>query len=137
MSSCERVKIKKRSVCAGDLREVIIIQRRTIEFKSIGTTDFTEKFENVSTVRAAVQTNRGYKSFNKVGINQTGNLIQAFTHKFYIRFALDCFPTTENFIEWCNEKYKILSVENLDARSRFLALACVQHGPKDLAANLA
>jgi len=137
LTSCERIKIRRRQICVGDLREVILIQRRTIERGSINTPDYDEKFEDVARVRAAVQTNIGYKSFNEVGINEATALIRGFTHKFYIRFVADCIPTTENFIEWCDEKYKILAVENLDARSRFLAISSIQNGPKDRAANLA
>ena len=75
------------------MRHEIIIQRRTQSCDNITDIDYIETFEDVATVRAAVNTNRGYRSFNQVGTNQIGAQVQAFTHRFYIRFFLDCVPS--------------------------------------------
>ena len=121
------------------MNQMITIQRRSIKPESISNVGYNEEFENVASVWAAVNTNRSYRSFNRVGVNQasgTGAGLD-FTHKFYIQYSPECVPTTENVVEWQCNKYKILGVENLDASNRFLALSCVLKGPSELKANLA
>lgn len=121
------------------MNQFITIQRRSIKPESITTVDYNEGFEDIGCVWAAVSTNRPYRSFNQVGVNQATGIGAGldFTHKFYIRYSTECIPTSEDFIEWNGDKYKILSVENLDAANRFFGLACVRKGPKDIKANLA
>ena len=139
MASCENVKIRRRKVCIGDMNQFITIQRRSITCKSITNIDYDEELENVASVWAAVNTNAGYRSFNQVGVNEGAGAgsRQAFTHKFYIRFSQECIPTSENFILWECDVYRIISVENLDGQNRFLALSAIRKGQPDIKANLA
>ena len=137
MCACNSIKIKNSSVCTGDLRFRIKIQERSKAASSdITSMNYVEEFKDLFTYYAAVETNRGRESFSQVGTNSQG-ADSAYTHKFYIRFSNQCVPTSENWIEYDCDKYKILSVENLGERNKFLALRCVKKGTKSKDANLA
>jgi head-tail adaptor len=84
---------------------------------------------------AAVETARGYESFNGVGTN--GGVADQVTHNFYVRYLSGCNITSENWIEYKCDKYKIVSVENLDENGRFILVKASKHGCKALAANTA
>jgi len=137
MSACKKVlKIKHRVLCLSDLTERIKLQKRTLTSADFDDADPTEKFVDLRKLWAAVETDRGYRSFNGVGTNTDGGDHLA-THNFYIRYLAGCSITKENWIEWKCNKYQILSVENLDGLDEFIRLKTVKHGCKNLEANQA
>jgi len=120
MPTCEKVKIRNRKVCAGDMDKLIMLQTRNIAGDS-NSVDFLLNFTNQGEVWAAVQTAASGESiFDEVG---TETII---THRFYINFIPDF--TEEIWIEFKGKRYDIVNVENLDERDEFLKLSCVVRG---------
>ena len=124
---CERVNIKNRRVCIGDLNIRVKIQTRTLESNNTATIELVENFTDVVEVWAAVNTTRGSQLFDGSEISNP------FTHNFYIRHRSDI--DFEKWIEYKDEKYDIVDVENLDADDNFLLMKCIKKGTKDNAAN--
>jgi len=124
---CDRVKIKNRRVCIGDLNIRIKIQTRTLESNNTATIELVENFTDVVEVWAAVNTTRGSQLFDGSEISNP------FTHIFYIRHRSNI--DFEKWIEYKDEKYDIVDVENLDTDDNFLLMKCIKKGTKDNAAN--
>lgn len=135
MSVCENVSPKKRRICIGDLNTPIKIQVRTLTPENINNVDYNENFTEVKEVWSAIETKRGFSSFNDIGTTATGKIIN-FTHQFYIRYSPSFVITSENWLEYKNEKYVINSVENLEEKNNFLKIYALKKGTKTKPANL-
>ena len=136
MALCKNISPKKRKLCAGDLNKPIKIQVRMITAKKIGQTDFTETFTDVVSVFAAIDTSKGFSSFNDIGVTSTGGVVN-FTHRIYIRFSTNFTVTSENWVLFNDEKYTINSVENLEERNEWLILYCIKKGDSTKKGNFA
>ena len=118
---------KSRSPQIGDMRERIILQRRSLRAPVFNKSDPTHNYENIDTVWAKVETTEGKQLFNGVDPENVT------THEFCIRYRSDV--TTETRVEYDGERYKIESVEDLDKRKRFTLLRCNLLGNEDVVSN--
>lgn len=142
MASCNKIRVKNRSVCASDINEPVLILQRTLRAPKFGERDYDEsgiKFGDKDVVLrtwAGVETNRGYRSFDGVGLNSnTSDLV--YTHKFFLRYDPVCEITSENWIEFNCNLYQIVDVINIDEKNRFLEIKTVKKGESNIMANLA
>ena len=120
MARCIRVVKKKREICIGDMRDLIVLQNRAIQPPDFYEVDFTEDFEDTGEVWALVNTVSGRTYFDGV------NTETPITHEVFIRY--DSTLTAETWIEFNNRRLDILSVENLDERNEFQKLVCNDRG---------
>lgn len=127
MAVCSPIRIKKRRICAGDLKEQVVIQLRAIKAPQSGSVDFDEDFSNQQTVWAAIETKSGIEKFDGV------NLISTASHFIYIRYTADI--DVERWITYNGDRYQILDAENLEERNEFYLLRCSPLGDKTLQAN--
>ena len=127
MANCLKIRPKKRTVCIGDMRYQIELNTRSIQAPTMGGVDFGENFTATETVSAAIETKNGETVFDG------SNLERVVTHRFYIRFISGI--TEETWINFENNLYDILNVENLDQRSEFLLLRCTLRGPDTVKTN--
>ena len=138
MGACNKICLKNNKICISSLKHPKQILKRSLVRKNILNPDYDEDIEVVADIWAGLETNKGTQEFNNVGINSSGRSIQSYTHKFYTRFLNNCDITSENWIEFKCNKYRILRVENLDEMDEVLILYAVLHGDSDLAkSNLA
>ncbi len=124
MAVCEKIRIKKRQICVGDLRQKIILQTRSLTAPTDA--DFTEGFVTLGSPFAAIKTLIGTTIFD--GVDTDVNA----THDFFIRYRSDV--TAETWILWDNRRFDILRVENFEGRKTFLRLRCTESG--DAAKNM-
>ena len=120
MPKCSKIRRKKRQVCVGDLDTEITLQNRAITPPVFGSVDFTETFTDDGTIFAMVNTIDGKTFFDGV------NTETVITHEIYIRF--DSTVTSETWVELNIRRIDILRVENLDERSEYMKLTCVDRG---------
>lgn len=125
MTICKRVSITKKKVCIGDLRHRIKVQIRSIVAPD--DIDYSQEITDLRTVWAAIQTSRGSEIFDGT------NVIGVATHFFHIRKIDNV--TFQNFVEYNNNKYRILDVQNLDEDNLFLVLRCTIRGDKTKDSN--
>ena len=135
MTSCKNITPKKRIICSGDLRDIVIVQVRVLSPKKFDDPDYNETFTETKTLRASVQTTRGFQSFKDVGI--TTQIQNNITHKIYVRFSTSYTITSENWLDFKSERYIIRDVENIDERSEWLLLYCIKKGSDAKLANSA
>lgn len=112
------------------MNKTVTIQGRAIKSQGYGNVDYTEKFTTTITVRAAVETTRGYQTFNDVGVLQ--NVI---THKIYIRYPRQVCITSEDWVDIDCVKYDIVDVENPNEENQWLILYCTRKGDSKRVAN--
>lgn len=128
MAQCERISFKKKTVCLGGMNHKIKLQTRSIKPVTDGV-DFVEEFTQDISVWAMI------KTMPKESIFDGSNIERSVSHFFYIRFIKNV--TFEKWIEFKNNKYDIVAVENLNEEDNFLLLKASLRGNKDLNANLA
>lgn len=127
MARCTAVRRNKVKICSGALSELISLQTRTIEPPSMGSVDFTEVFTTLTDIPAMIETKKGVMVFNGI------NTVQTNTVDFTIRFIAGI--TFENWVEYKGNKYKILSVDNIDLRDEWYRIHCDLTGDATLVAS--
>ncbi len=126
---CRAVKLKSRRVCIGNLNKRIKIQTRALTSNNTGSIETIETFTDVVEVWAAIETTRGSQLWDGVEVSNP------FTHKIYIRYRDDI--DYEKWVEYEDEKYDIVDVENLEQKNEWLLLMCTRKGDNTKEANFA
>lgn len=129
MADCSRLKDEKVFICIGALNKKISIQERGITFNS--SVDNGEGFVTVANPWARVSTKTKEVFFDETN---TDALI---THTFEIRFNPSYNFTSENFILYKGERYKILKTENIGEDDLFFRMDCNVLGNSDKEVNRA
>lgn len=119
MTECQRISIKHRKVCTGDLRFKIQLFDRDIDAVTSGV-DLDISFANPLTKWAALKTVNGIEAFDST------NLSDNHTHIFYIRYmdGID----SQKFVLYKSKYYRINDSENIDERDEYIALFCTERG---------
>lgn len=120
MARCEKVRIRKRQVCIGDLRNKIDLNSRDITAPSFNSVDFDENFVVTKSVWAGIETQTGKVFFDGVETET------AISHIMYIRF--DATVTAETWITFASRRIDILKVEDMEERGEFMKLTCSDRG---------
>ncbi len=116
------MKRKHRQLCLGDLNKRIKIDDRSIQTPNFDSVDASERFSGVKEIWAKIETTSGQTVFV---VNQD----ISFTHIISIRF--DSQVTTENWIKFEGNFYKILTIQDLEERHEWLLMRCVERGDVD------
>ena len=120
MAECIPIKGQIRRVCIGDLDRLITLQTRNLT-ASLTATDASELFvDTPGNVFAMIKTVSGETFFDDVGTERD------VTHHFYIYF--DETITSEIWILFNNERFDVLSSEDLDERHEFMLLRATNRG---------
>ncbi len=126
---CNPVKFKSRRVCIGDRNERIKIHIRTLTSNNAGSIESIETFIELVEVWAAVETTRGSQLWNGVEVSNP------FTHRMSIRYRDNI--DFNKWIEFRDEYYDIVDVENLEQKNEELFLMCIRKGDNTKEANFA
>ena len=134
MATCGKIHRKKRRLCIGSMDEQITLEVRSIQSPWVSSVDadgvdLGESFTNQRLVWAAVNTTRGWQTFDGT------NIANAVTHLFYIRYIPNV--TFEDWILYKGERYDIVDVENLDERNEFYVLRANKRGDDTIEVNKA
>jgi len=121
-SDCQRIKVKKKLVCAGDLSHRITIQTRDIKAPSDGV-DFNYDERAFIQTWAMIETVNGLEDFDNI------NVAQNITHRFYIRFLAGL--TEQEWIIFKDRRYDILDIVNINEEDEFMKLECTNKGSED------
>ncbi len=128
MAQCQRISIKKREPCIGDLRNRIILYDRDLGANNTNDPDYDLTFTNAISVWAGVVTLAdGQDVFSGV------NIVAIAKHKFIIRYRSGI--TSEKWIQFNSKNYDILSIEDPEERHEFLILYCNERGDSSKATN--
>ena len=130
MAICVGISAKIKRVCIGALNKRIKIQLRTLTPPAqIDDVDYTETLTLIRTVWSYIETVSGEKQFDGTEIDtQT-------THNFYIRYFENV--VFGNWVEYKNQRFRVLSVENFNEQSRFFKIQATNRGVDTNEANLA
>ena len=120
MPRCVKIRGKRRLVCIGDLDRTIAIQSRAAADGYDDGEDFT--FTTVFSPMAMLETLKNVFVVDLVN----GNDIEA-THGFSIVFPSQEI-SSDLWVLFNSQRYRIVGQENLDERSDFLRLLCTQRG---------
>jgi len=129
MPVCKKIKSIKRQICIGDLKDRIELSIRSQVSKNDGKIKSIMDFTSLATVWAKVTTTRGSQLFDGVEISDP------FTHQIEIRFRDDI--DAEKWIDFKDNRYDIVDVQDYDERNEFLLLLCKKKGDQTKEANFA
>lgn len=124
MGKCVKKRIPIVKICAGDLRDKITIQNRSLDPVRPGQINPSESFTTLFQPWAAVETPNGRSKFLGVAINEDT------THIFIVRFdtTIQELEVANNFILFRTRRMRILSVKNMNENNYFLAIECTERG---------
>ncbi len=128
--SCKFIRKGDTKICAGDLRDRIVLKTRSITPPSGNSVDFTETFVTIATVWALVQPLQGYAKFGTVVLADP-LVSHAISHSIYIRYRLDLAGadlTQETWVEYKGQNYDIVEIMNVDEMDHYLLLSCKVRG---------
>ncbi len=125
MPICQSIPITNSRICTGDLRYTIKIFTRKLIVPDItkGEVDAGEAFELLHELHAAIATPVGKTTFKGVDI------VPRISHIFYVRFLSNI--STEDWIEYANNRYDIVKLTNFETRGWFLKLETMERGNID------
>ena len=109
---------------------------RALGTESFSDVDIKENFKEIHECWAAIKTTTGTQSFNDVGTNLSG-AGSKITHNFYIRYINDSTITSQDFVLYDSNRYKIDSIEDLDMQKKFFLIRATFMGQEDIEANKA
>lgn len=133
MTICVKINGKKRRLCGDELDRILILQNRTITAPIGGDdVDYGEAFDDLSDDTPCMIKTRPVGTTFFGGVTNTEETIDI---EFYIRFEEGI--STETWIEFEGDRYRILHVEDLDKRHEWLKLVCTERGDKGNAVNAA
>lgn len=124
MAVCKTKRFARERICAGDLRNRITIQTRTLAAANFDDTDVDETFATVVSTYAAIETIRGTRRFASVNIDKRA------THLFYVRYrdAIKDMETGNNFILHNSRRYFILELTIMAEDNRFIIIQATNRG---------
>ena len=128
MSECERIHVRHKRLCVGDLDRRIYINNRILNTPG-STIDYSSEMVTPEKVWSAVKTAKGRQMFF------TTNEDRAVTHLFYMRYkdGVD----SRCWVQYKSEYYDIVDTENVDERDEWLVLYCNVRGSTASEVNLA
>jgi SPP1 family predicted phage head-tail adaptor len=108
--------------------KLITLKSRDIDAPAEDSVDYAESFASLGSEWAQIMTiQRGPVLFDGT------NTLRQVTHIFRLRYRADV--TAETWVEYEDDNYAILNVENLEERNEFMYLYCFKRGSKALAVN--
>ena len=126
MAICGKIQKKKKEYCIGDLDKRVILQSRSTNSNSF---DLSETFTDIATVWARIETNnKATEFFDGVNLNK------AYSHIIVIRYRNDL-NGIDTWIEYNDERYNVIDIENINEESDWLLLKCNKKGAKTIEAN--
>ena len=128
MSECERIHVRHKKLCIGDMDRIIYLHGRVLNTPE-GTVDYSSEMQTPIRVWAAVKTAKGRQMFF------TTNEDRAVTHIFYIRYRTGI--DSRDWVRYKSEYYDIVDTENVDERDEWLALYANVRGSTSSEVNLA
>jgi len=128
---CGSTKQTVKAQAIGDMRNYIELYERDINQPADNTVDFDETFTLIEAVWAKLVTVKGKVMFDG------SNIAQEVTHEFYIRYlaSLDRDAYSNVYIKFDSEYFRILKVDHLDERKRFMRIDTTIRGQTDEQVN--
>ena len=132
--ACQNITPKSRKICLAKLNKRIQLQRNTLISKGFDDPDYDNVLTTFATVWSAIETTKGWESFNNLLFTKNTGLQTPITHKFYIRFNPNLkilepsAVSSETVVEFNSEKYNIANVENIDEKDEYQILFCTKRG---------
>lgn len=127
MPDCNYIKRKDKDFCVGDMDKLITIYSRNILPPDGESVDYQEAFSSPVTIWAMVETINGQTIFDD------SNIERVVSHRFTTRFIPEL--TFEKWLDFGNNRYDILGVENQNERNQFMILKCNLRGLISLPVN--
>lgn len=124
MAKCDYKRRKKTIVCTGNMRKQIILLTRNLDTKGNIFTDpigLENTFTTLATVWAMNEDAKGQEVFDSVGLR-----IGQHTDNWYIRYFEGI--TSQTWVQFEEDYYKILNVRDLQRNHLYLKLECEFRG---------
>ena len=127
---CRSLKPDLNKVCIADLSSKIKIQTTSEVYSNNHDTVPVAQFVDIVEMWALINTG---ESFNYIDGVQTANTVNT---DFTIMYTADIDFKQRLWVEYDNNKYKVISVNNINQADNFIRLRTIETGDKNITANL-
>ena len=127
---CRSLKPNLNKVCIADLNSKIKIQTTSEVYSNNPDTVPTAQFVDIVEMWALINTGESFQYKDGVQIDNRINT------DFYIMYTTQIDFTQTLWVEYDNNKYKVINVNNIDEQGNFVRLRTVKTGDKNIIANL-
>lgn len=127
--SCNSIKKNINKVCTGDLDKRIIIQTTSITPNNSPDSVATTGFATVATVWAMIKTTPNRQFIDGVNVENGLNT------DFYIRYNSSINFEQQLWVEYNDNRFKIVNVDNIDKEDKIIRLRSIEKGDKTILAN--
>ncbi len=122
MTCKKRIKFQKSKICTGDLNKRITIEHRASSGSSNIDTNADTDFVEVGKFWAAIKTSATGQFFDEVNLNES------ITTDFFIRYTTKIDLLKPIWVKFCNRRFKIVGIENINEDKRIIRLRSIERG---------
>lgn len=122
MTCKKRIEFKRSTICTADLNKRITVQHRASSGSSNINTNADTNFVDIGKFWAAVKTTPTGQFFDDV------NLSEAITTDFFIRYTAKINLLKPIWVKFCNRRFKIAAVENINEDKLIIRLRAIERG---------
>jgi len=125
--TCDKIRIKSKNYCIGDLNKKAVFLDREIDARTDIDIGYGEIFKNNTSVWCAIETKNGKDVFSGTDLLGTN------THDIITRYNSTL--VSKKFILLSSRYLKILRVQDLNEEGLFLKFVCNERGLSSLKVN--
>ncbi len=122
MNCKKRIEFKKPKICTSDLNKRIAIEHSASSGSSNVDTNADTDFVEIGKFWAAIKTSATGQFFDEV------NLSEAVTTDFFIRYTTKINLLKPIWVKFCNRRFKIVGVENMNEDKWIIRLRSIERG---------
>jgi hypothetical protein len=128
--TCDVIRIKKKRLCAGDLRNLVQVLSRDQVVGSFDSVEPEEIFVEIAKSWMAIKTVAGKSIVSGIQV------LDDATHMFFCRYtpALSEMDITKTFFLWSGKYYRVLKLDKINEDNLALAIQCALRGDSTKAA---
>lgn len=128
--ACKRIQPNVRKVCSTDFRNKIEIQFSSSKPNNSPNVNADASFSNEKTTFAMIKTSKRSQFIDGT------NVVDGTNVDFYIRYDSEIDYSKKLWVEFDNNKFDIVDIENIDKWNRVVRLGAIERGNKSFLVNL-
>lgn len=135
--TCDIIRIKKKRLCAGDLRHLVQVMSRDQVIGSFDSVEPEEIFTEVAKSWMAIKSIGASRQSGGRAIVSGIQILDGTTHMFFCRYtpALSEMDITKTFFLLSGEYYRVLKLDKINEDNLTLAIQCALRGDSTKAAS--
>jgi hypothetical protein len=135
-NSCDTIRVKKKKLCAGDLRHLVRIMDRTQRAGGFSDPEVVEDFIEIARSYMAIKTIAGTRISGRSTVNDI-QIQNGATHIFYCRRTpvIERMDISKTFLLFNGEYYRVIMSDKINEDNLTMLIQCALRGDSTKAAS--